>query len=291
MLHERQNAQPSHGPTSHGPTSGGPVSGGSIPGGPASGGSALDEPLEHELRVLLERGTPRLATSDGLLRQVRERVVRRRRIRMALVTGGAAAVALATAGALLLPTTADSRRPALSARTPAAVAPTEDTVTFTELDGLTVRLPRAWHTLTMPADRRNLVEPQGFIATQPVAPFNRPCQMKYADGCLPLDRLGRGDILITVTAGGPPRGKIDGRASRKLRAMGVDDNCAAIGGAVTHAASLVTDSKPYPAVLSAFRVCAAAGTTAETWADVQKMIDSAQLDDADTSDTTTPTGR
>ncbi|MEU5400765.1 hypothetical protein ABZ348_15905 [Streptomyces sp. NPDC005963] len=250
-----------------------------------------DETAERELRVLLERGTPRLATPDGLLHQVRERVVRRRRLKAAGVAGSAA-VALTLAGVLLLPAPDDSHQPVLTARPPVPAAPTANTVAFPELDGLTIQVPRRWNTLTMPVDPQLDIQPQGFIATQRIAPFPRPCRAEYANDCLPVERLGPKDVLITVTTGGPGKDRLDRRASRTLKPMGVDDNCAAIGGVTTRAADLLSDSQPHPLVLSAFRVCAAAGTTAETWAEVQKMIDSAhRLGPADTYAPSTPTGR
>ncbi|MCM2388947.1 hypothetical protein [Streptomyces albipurpureus] len=235
--------------------------------------------LEDELRVLLERGTPLLRAPEGRLRQVRERVTRRRRrLRMAGATATGAA-ALTLAGALLLPTTEEAQRPALPAAPPSTgvMAPLAEPVSFPELNGLTIELPERWSALAVPADTVH-PDPLGFLGAQSLAPFTRPCQLTDPRDCAPVRRLGRGDVLITLSGGWSGKQQASETASRALSPSAApDEGCEAIGGVTKRGVALLDDGKPNRRILATFRVCAAAGTTDATWAEVQTMIDNARL--------------
>jgi hypothetical protein len=182
-----------------------------------------DDRDERELRVLLGRAVPRLPAAEGRMRRVRERVVRTRRRRRA--AGGAAltVTGLVLAGALVPglpgfagadsePERAGSRgtgvaSPAVSATTPApsttpAPGPSPsslNTVTFTELGGLTLRLPGYWSTLELPADPVHKADPQGFISSRPFGAANANCGQPQGQQCPPMGTLGDGEALLILT--------------------------------------------------------------------------------------------
>ncbi|MER5772210.1 hypothetical protein [Streptomyces sp. NPDC001985] len=253
----------------------------------------MREPVDHaedELRVLLERATPELSAPEGRLRQVRERVARRRRRR-----AGAAVLtvtALAVAGTLL-PQTLDGlhHRPdstASPAGTPSVRAvealPAPGSVRgagplrFSELEGLAVDLPSSWHALAAPADSRNSVEAVGYLSTQPLTSLVRPCGRDRAPNCAPVERLAPGEVLIEVddqTSVNPGREK----TSRALgEPAGMDRFCERIGGSAMYTAEVLNEDR-YHDLRSVFRVCVTDGTSERTVRQAQKIVDSARYRD------------
>ncbi|MGO4422423.1 hypothetical protein AB4Z54_27895, partial [Streptomyces sp. MCAF7] len=107
------------------------------------GDESRDARCEAELRVLLERGVPRLGAPAQRMRRVQQLVVRRRRRRVAGVAGGVAAAA--TLGVLGHVPSGGSRDPGATYQVPAA-SPTGigSGFRYPGLGGLTVRLPDGW---------------------------------------------------------------------------------------------------------------------------------------------------
>lgn len=172
---------------------------------------------ERELRVLLERGVPRLPAAEGRMRRVRERVVRTRRRRRA-VGGAVLTVAGLVLAGTLVPglrgfasddgdreraagTGTDVASPAVPATAPApGPSPTSlNTVTFTGLGGLTLRLPEDWTSLELPADPVHKADPMGLVSSTPFGAFDPDCGQAEGEQCPPLGTLSKGETLLILT--------------------------------------------------------------------------------------------
>ncbi|WP_432037572.1 hypothetical protein [Streptomyces cucumeris] len=138
-----------------------PTRHGATRGGPARDGTTHDE---RELRALLERTVPRPgAPADRMLR-VRERVLRRRRRRVAGLAGGA--VAALTVINVVAPVRGGDEavyRPNAAPRSTA----TAGTFRFAALAGMTVRLPDGWSGRALRV--RPGHDPVGLAGTRPAA--------------------------------------------------------------------------------------------------------------------------
>jgi hypothetical protein len=176
--------------------------------------SAVDGPdheYEHELRLLLERGVPRLGAPAQRMREVRRRVLRRGR-RRAAVVGAVAGVVVVAGGLAVLrpgpvPSSAGPPGGAASSTAPGPYRTPKPGPTRpgseARLGGLTIALPHGWH-LTGPHTPSSLV---GYAATQPLA-AKSPCPDAAADGfaCAPLRGLAKGGALIFFRATKQPSG-------------------------------------------------------------------------------------
>ncbi|MFF3754863.1 hypothetical protein ACFYYH_31205 [Streptomyces sp. NPDC002018] len=144
---------------------------------------------------------PRLPAPEGRLSRVRERAGRtRRRRRTAAAT--AAVTGLVLAGTLGPDALGRGLGPALPAA-PAASATSGDSaqdsrVRFSEVAGLTLRLPAHWQALQMPEDLARTARARGFASSQRLTPYERPCPEKDLTGCPPVRSLQHGGALLTL---------------------------------------------------------------------------------------------
>lgn len=194
---------------------------------------------ERELRILLERAVPRLPAPEGRLHGVRERVTRNRRRRRTAGAAAAAVTGLALAGTLLpavlragpestppassapsvtapphtgpsatstpTPTTAPSDLASLGTAspdpTPSDTRDARDRRTrFAQVAGLSLRLPDTWQALDVPEDARYKQPARGFVSTQRLDPYDRPCPGNDRSLCLPVEALRPGGALVTLVA-------------------------------------------------------------------------------------------
>lgn len=241
---------------------------------------------EQALRVLLERGVPRLPAPATRLAGVRERLARRRRRRAA---GGAAlaVVSLVAAGALL----PDVLRGGQQQVPPAASPPQAVTGTagvrasFPELDGLVLRLPASWDALWLPGVDDRKIQATGFVAAQRLRPYERTCpEPAKPDGsgalCQPVERLGPGGVLLALSL---VRGEdFDAQPPSKefTRASEVWPGCRRIGGTAQYTTLRGTTT---PGTALFVSLCAG-GTDPDRRAEESRAV----LDTA-TWDTATPT--
>ncbi|MER7043773.1 hypothetical protein [Streptomyces jumonjinensis] len=229
------------------------------------------EAAEDELRLVLERATPELAAPGERLGQVRARIVRRRRRR----TGAAVLVAAVLAGVgTVLPQTLRENRPEAppAAPTPAPL-PTrekEREVRFDGLHGFTIPLTKSWHTLEVPAVDKLGAVAMGYIGTQKLSPFERPCGAKLVDQCAPVDKLGSGDVLVTVSVGALP--DAGGWGSPTMNPVDIrNEFCERIGGSEMFVANAGFDAEPSD-LLAVMSVCVDKATSAKTLDDLQELL-------------------
>src|SRR5262249_17758457 len=138
-----------------------------------------DSPFEEDLRLLLERTAPRLPAPEQWMRQIRKRVVRRRRLRAAGAVAGVVAAASLTAllrspvgpsGTDHPPPAATTSPPSLSPPPPSTPAPTPSSSLGGRIfrspgfPGLAIRLPEGWHSMVEPKDSTI-----GYAATLPMS--------------------------------------------------------------------------------------------------------------------------
>jgi hypothetical protein len=168
---------------------------------------------EHELRLLLERGVPRLGAPAQRMREVRRRVLRRRRRRFATLGAVVSVVAVAGGFAVLRPdvppSSAGPPGGAATAPVPTPDAPPTPTAdpsrgSVVRLDGLTFALPEGWR-LTRPHTPSALV---AYVSNQPLG-ARIPCPDPAVDGfaCAPWARLGKGGVLVFFRLTKTPIGK------------------------------------------------------------------------------------
>ncbi|MFI1014640.1 hypothetical protein [Streptomyces sp. NPDC020965] len=230
-----------------------------------------------EMRLLLERLTPRPAAPDDRLEQVRERVRRRRRRRRA--AGGAAGTvtALILAGTVLpsvVQDTSPPTRPALPAQTPPQTPPDEpSTVAFPRLAGLSLRLPASWHALDMTIKAAGEPAPPGFFATEPLTQ-PASCTGKYRWECLPLRQLSPGGAIVTLSLWpgkhGADKARTEGHGLQDVR--NVAPACAKVGGTVAYSGTIGDGSRSDAAV--GVEVCAARDRTPGAADDIQQILNS-----------------
>ncbi|MFF0446233.1 hypothetical protein ACFYT4_07430 [Streptomyces sp. NPDC004609] len=248
-----------------------------------SGGSG-----ERELRVLLERATPRLPSPEGRLEQIRERIRRRRR--RAVGATATAVTVLALAGTLLpdalrdpgpVPPAAPSVSGGPTVPPPPSGTVGERTVGYPELAGLRLRLPGGWQTLELPESGEFKVPARGFAADQPLRAFPRPCAADDQRACMPLDRLRPGGALLELTP------EHSGKWPLKLRKHGIPLNrlakptpaCLSIGGAYSYSA-LIAGAKD-PGVLISAVLCGAEDMPESTVNDMKDRVEGARFDDTE----------
>ncbi|MGW1177215.1 hypothetical protein ACWD4P_26305 [Kitasatospora sp. NPDC002543] len=211
------------------------------PPGPDDGGHD-----EEELRVLLRRAVPALASPEDRMERVLARVERSRRRRRAAGLAAGLAVGLSAAVLAAAPALAPSpvRGAALgpagsgaaqaptvpplptASATPTA-APTGSRLFFPRLPEMVLDPPPGWHAMaTLPADPQ---EKFGYLGTEALGP--EPSCTAGAARCplygrLPVDgvvlsfRLVDGQGLAGKIGAGPPA----------LADTGLDKDCAALGG-------------------------------------------------------------
>ncbi|MFF8957802.1 hypothetical protein [Streptomyces sp. NPDC014894] len=239
---------------------------------------------EEELRVLLERATPRLAAPEGRLREVRLRVLRRRRRR----TGAAVLTvsALAVAGTTVLPAALrnespgpvppaasapvrESGPPAHATPSPAPLDGNVSSVGFPGLGGVEIALPRSWGVVAVPADAALKSPALGFAGTQKFTGFVRPCGSAKPIDCAPVKKLGPGDVLIRLSAG---QKTTDAAVRGPNPVSAVNGFCELVGGSVSRQVKA-------PDPRTAFTVCVAGGVSEKTLKTAQQILDSAGFSD------------
>ncbi|MEW1719542.1 hypothetical protein [Streptomyces sp. NPDC093109] len=211
-----------------------------------------EQEQEQELRILLERAVPRLPTPEGRLDDVRQRVVRTRRRRRR--TAGAAAVTvtgLVVAGVLLPGLLPGGERPALpaspapsitapsitapSVTAPPAPAPSLSATTdpgeglrtrFPQLGALSLRLLPGWQAPTVRTGTPATPSGPGYLANQPLAPYDPDCSDRDSLGCRPLRTLLPSGALARITA---PVNATD--QARLAPANSLSSFCQAVGAA------------------------------------------------------------
>ncbi|MFE4174420.1 hypothetical protein ACFRR7_20610 [Streptomyces sp. NPDC056909] len=265
---------------------------------------------EQELRILLERAVPRLPAPEERLRRVRERVRRARRRRR---TGGAAAAAvtgLVLAGTFLpgvlrggpqpLPPAApgpsvtdwrDSaaqdptgqRDPAASQDPTASPTPTPtqeppapgDRYRFEPVAGLVLRLTGDWRALDMPEDGGLKLTALGYVSSEPLTAYERPCVPKTKGGCLPVRSLPPGGALVTFE---PLNGLATPAKVQRPPVLHASDDpspdCRVIGG--TRQFTGLLGDKAVPATAVAVTLCVS-GDAPGTAEDVSAMVTGADF--------------
>ncbi|MEV7679065.1 hypothetical protein AB0O64_11000 [Streptomyces sp. NPDC088341] len=265
---------------------------------------------EQELRILLERAVPRLPAPEERLRRVRDRVRRARRRRR---TGGAAAAAvtgLVLAGTFLpgvlrggpqpqpLPPAApgpsvtewrDSALqdptgrpdPAASQDSTASPTPTQEPPTpgdgyrFESIAGLTLRLPGNWQALDMPGDGGTKLTALGYVSSEPLTAYGRPCVRKTKDACLPVRSLRPGGALVTFE---PLNGLATPAKVQRPPVLHASDgpspDCRVIGG--TRQFTGLLGDKAVPATAVAVTLCVS-GDAPGTAEDVSAMVTGADF--------------
>ncbi|MFE4825991.1 hypothetical protein [Streptomyces sp. NPDC056672] len=263
---------------------------------------------EQELRILLERAVPRLPAPEERLRRVRERVRRARRRRR---TGGAAAAAvtgLVLAGTFLpgvlrggpqpqpLPPAApgpsvterrDSAaqdptgRPDRAASQTPTPTPTQeppapgDRYRFEPVAGLILRLPEHWQALDMPEDGALKLTALGYVSSEPLTAYGRPCVPKTKGGCLPVRSLPPGGALVTFE---PLNGLATPAKVQRPPVLHASDDpspdCRVIGG--TRQFTGLLGDKAVPATAVAITLCVS-GDAPGTAEDVSAMVTGADF--------------
>ncbi|MFD3436794.1 hypothetical protein ACFWU3_04730 [Streptomyces sp. NPDC058685] len=252
------------------------------------------EYAEQELRVLLERATPKLPAPEGRLQQVRERMARRRRMRR---TGGATAVAVTAvvlAGTLAPDLLRDDgtrqvtpAAPMPSGRAAQKAAP-ETAVTFPELSALTLRLPERWRALAVPETPEFKSAAQGFAGNQLPGAVGRACPDKAVRGCLPLEVLRPGGVLLTLTM---ERGAGFGTKARQpaelYDTVTVTPACRKIGGRTSY--STLVGGVPDPDAGLLVTLCVATGTPRGTVDEARRIVAGMRFGGVTASPAPTPT--
>ncbi|MFF7992658.1 hypothetical protein ACFZDG_23045 [Kitasatospora xanthocidica] len=213
------------------------------PDGPADDGAD-----EEELRILLQRAVPALASPEDRMERVLARVDRTRRRRRAAglaaglsigltaaVLAAAPAIApgpgrgggLGPAGSVSAPAAAVSPPATATAEPSVSPSPTATTVRFPLLPTIVVDMPPGWHTRTTVTDG-----PQdrfGYLGTQVLQPA--PSCMLEASRCPVSGPLVLGGAVLTFRLLDDPAlaAKISGDRS-ELLPLGVDKTCLMLGG-------------------------------------------------------------
>lgn len=161
------------------------------------GDESRDALSEAELRVLLERGVPRLPAPAQRMRRVQQLVVRRRRVAgvvgAAGVAGGVAAAV--TLGVLGYVPSGGSRGHGATYQVPAA-SPTGigSGFRYPGLGGLTVRLPDGWSGRSVwGGEEAGTV---GLAGSRPAAVDEEGCAAGIRRYCLASHELRRGEGLL-----------------------------------------------------------------------------------------------
>ncbi|MFI1394380.1 hypothetical protein [Streptomyces sp. NPDC020681] len=234
---------------------------------------------ELELRILLERGTPKLPTPDGRLQQVRERIARRRLRRRTAGAAAAAVTALVLAGTLMPQALRGDPEPVQ----PAGPAPSLSTggttaVRFPDLGNLTLRLPADWHALAEPEDLLHKAPARGFAGTQQLTAHDRPCPASDQRECLPVQALQPGHVLLTLAMESSAGLRTKVQVPPVLYRQTVQPACRAIRGGSEYSTLLGALPNPDSGVVSV-SLCAGVGTSAKTVDDVRRMLAGARFGD------------
>ncbi|MGW5674665.1 hypothetical protein ACWEV4_06205 [Streptomyces sp. NPDC003860] len=263
----------------------GPDEGRSDPGGDAA---------EQELRVLLERITPHPAAPDGRLGQVRERIQRRRRRRIAgfaLLSGALVALSSTLLPNVVRPENVEARPADRTSPGPAGTGTTAPTAPsdptsptaadriskkrFPELSGLVLRVPGGWHSLALSAQPRLGMRAEGFVANVPITKPPRPCEDSSFVQCQPVQNLPADGVVVTLL-----RWQVDTLSDKVLRHgekpredEEVDIECLASGGSVSYSASI--GNAPEPDTIVSANICMGADVPKKTFAETMNLIENA----------------
>ncbi|ANW19163.1 hypothetical protein [Streptomyces clavuligerus] len=241
--------------------------------------AATRDPLEraeHDLRTLLELGTPRLTAPEGRVGQIRARVVRNRRRRAGavLVTMSALAVTGLLVPHALQGDPGGVRQSVPPAAPPPLMTPEDREVRFNGLEGLTLKAPAAWHALEVGRDYAPLVEPGGFLGTQRLTARPPSCVPVDEGACPPLKRLGERDVLIRVSGFKAVAETWNGQPFQ--RSEYVDGFCEQIGGTRSYMKSFAVE-RASGGLGAVIQVCAGEKTSTATMTRVRSVADSARF--------------
>lgn len=165
------------------------------------GDESRDALREAELRVLLERGVPRLPAPAQRMRRVQQLVVRRRRRRVAGAVGAAGVAggvaAAVTLGVLGHAPSGGSRGHGATYQVPAASPTgTGSDFRYPGLGGLTVRLPDGWSGRSVwGGEEAGTV---GLAGSRPAAVDEEGCAAGIQRYCLASHELRRGEGLLVL---------------------------------------------------------------------------------------------
>jgi hypothetical protein len=233
---------------------------------------------EQELRVLLERITPHPTAPDGRLGQVRERIQRRRRHRIAgaaLLTG--VVVALSST---LLPNAAGPEgveaRPADQISSAASTA--ADRITeqrYQHMSGLVLHLPARWHSLALPPQPKEAMRPEVFVSNVPVTAPPRPCDGVGRPHCQPVQDLPSYGVLVTFV-----RWQVSSLSDEFMRDgqkpapdEKLDVDCRDAGGTTSYSAHI--GNAPEPDTIISANICMGADVPKKTFVDTMNLIENA----------------
>ncbi|MEU5977461.1 hypothetical protein [Streptomyces sp. NPDC047315] len=258
--------------------------------GPDTGPDAA----EQELRVLLERITPHPTAPDGRLGQVRERIQRRRRRRIAgaaLLTGVAVALSSTLLPNAVRPENVEARP---ADRTSASASPGTDGAPtapsdgnsptaadrfakkhFQDLSGLVLHIPPGWHSLALPPQPKEAMRPEVFVSNVPVTAPPRPCDGVSWKPCQPVQDLPSDGVVITFV-----RWQVSSFSDEMMRngeKPKVDDvldvECQGAGGATSYSAHI--GGAPEPDTIISANICLGADVPKKTFADTMNLIENA----------------
>ncbi|MFJ5260787.1 hypothetical protein ACIQAC_10035 [Streptomyces sp. NPDC088387] len=194
---------------------------------------ARDDDEAPEVRILLERGVPRLSPPAGRLDQVRTRIVRRRRRRR---TGAVLLGAVAVAGLLVVPqliTAPGAERSSSAADSPTPTLPGGGaTVRFPQLRELTVALPAGWSVTAVQQAPEFTI---GYVASQALdAPAKSPaCEPKAVEvfACAPLSQpLEPGGAIVAFQVFEDSHHKATGKTLGVVQSEQLGTFCRKLGG-------------------------------------------------------------
>ncbi|MEO3972682.1 hypothetical protein [Streptomyces sp. CAU 1734] len=258
------------------------------PGAQTGSGYPAD-PGEHELRVLLQRATPRLRAPDGRLGQVRERIARRRRRVRAAGAVALGVTALVLTGTLVpsvLLTTEESAGGPAAAPTgaPDPPAPEPGARSYPGLGSLVLRLPAQWHAREVRLPAGGAMSTHGYVSTGMFTernshPGETTCDPDGRTYCLPMRLMRPGDVLIALRSTVNPLlvDKAEAQGSGVLvRAPEVSGRCQGIEGVTSYNALINGHPRPGTAVLA--EVCLARKAGKETLEAVERSLTGARFD-------------
>lgn len=258
--------------------------------GPDTGPDAA----EQELRVLLERITPHPTAPDGRLGQVRERIQRRRRRRIAgaaLLTGVAVALSSTLLPNAVRPENVEARpadRTSASASPETGGAPTAPSdgnsptaadrlakERFPHLSGLVLQIPAGWYSLGPPPNRKAGMYPEAFVSNVPVTAPPRPCEGVGWKPCQPVQDLPSYGVVITFVRW--QGSSLSDELLRNGKKPKVDDvldiECQGAGGATSYSAHI--GGAPEPDTVVSANICLGSDVPKKTFVDTMKLIENA----------------
>ncbi|WP_405985436.1 hypothetical protein [Streptomyces sp. NBC_00872] len=150
-----------------------------------------------------------------------------------------------------------------------------DRYRFEPVAGLILRLPEHWQALDMPEDGALKLTALGYVSSEPLTAYGRPCVRKSKDACLPVRSLRPGGALVTFE---PLNGLATPAKVQRPPVLHASDDpspdCRVIGG--TRQFTGLLGDKAVPATAVAVTLCVS-GDAPGTAEDVSAMVTGADF--------------